>query len=175
MLKSASMRYRVHQGLSAFGAAALCVALAGCASQHDESLRLSEELGRARADAAWQQARAADLEARMSRLEQRAGVALIDRRAEDRELINRLDRLIAMNERLLAEPTPAPAPTPAAEPKLGPTLSPEQELRAVVERLRGHPGSPHGGLTREQEGALRVLMRPERTLDTENPWPAAFY
>lgn len=109
----------------------------------------------------------------MSRLEQRAGAALIDRRAEDRELVNRLDRLMAMNERLLAEH--APAPVPAAEPTLSPTLSPEQELRALVERLRGHPGSPHGGLTREQEGALRVLMRPERTLDTENPWPAAFY
>lgn len=171
------MRHPLHQCLSALGTAALCVALAGCASQHDESLRLSEELGRARADAAWQQARAAELEARMSRLEQRAGMALVDRRAEDRELVNRLDRLMAMNERLLAERNPAPVP--AAEPTLSPTPSPipnpEQELRALVERLRGHPGSPHGGLTREQEGALRVLMRPERTLDTENPWPAAFY
>jgi hypothetical protein len=155
------------------GTGALCALMAGCASQHDESLRLSEELGRARADAAWQQARAAALESRMTRLEQRASLSLSDRPAEDRELLTRLDRLLTLNERLLAERAPAPAPTPASNNE--PTLSPEQELRAVVERLRGHPGSPHGGLTREQEGALRVLTRPERVLDTENPWQAAFY
>lgn len=178
------MRHWVHQAQSLLGGTALCVALAGCASQHDDSLRLSEELGRSRADAAWQQARADALESRMSRLEQRAG-ALVDRRAEESGISSRLDRLLAMNERLLAEraaasvpAAPAPAPPPITTPPVPAsqtTLSPEQELRAVVERLRGHPGSPHGGLTREQEGALRVLMRPERPLDTENPWPAAFY
>ena len=163
------MRRLFHAGSSLLGATAFCIALAGCASQHDDSLRLSEELGRARADAAWQRARAAALESRMSRLEQRAGVPVSDRLAEEGELLNRLDRLLAMNERLLAAHTDARVPASA------PTLSAEQELRAVVERLRGHPGSPRGGLTREQEGALRVLTRPERTLDTENPWPAAFY
>jgi len=181
----------VYQGWSLVGVAALCVGVAGCAAQRDDSLRMSEELGRARADAAWQQARAAEFESRMARLEQRAGVALSTQRAEDRELLSRLDRLIAMNERLLAERTLATPPTgdaskgtlaPRALPSSAtsttsigaPTLSDEQELRALVERLRGHPGSPHGGLTREQEGALRVLTRPERTLDAENPW-AAFY
>jgi hypothetical protein len=158
----------LREGRTLIGALALGVALVGCAGQHDESLRLSEELGRARADAAWQQGRAAALESRVARLEQR-GTAASDRRAEDRELLNRLDHLLELNQRLLAERAAVPAATSE------PTFTPEQELRAVVERLRGNPGSPHGGLTREQEGALRVLTRPERKLDSENPWPAAFY
>ncbi|HKO50854.1 MAG TPA: hypothetical protein VJV79_24255 [Polyangiaceae bacterium] len=163
------MRCGISQERSFLGVMALGISLAGCAAQHDDSLRLSEELGRARADAAWQQARAEALEARMSRLEQRATAAVSDRRAEDRELLHRFDRLLEMNERLLVER--AAAPVPASKP----ALSAEQELRSVVERLRGRPGSPRGGLTREEEGALRVLTRPERTLDTENPWPAAIY
>jgi len=198
----------VHQVQTLLGAAALCVGMAGCAAQHDDALRLSEELGRARADAAWQQARAAELEARLSRLEQKVAVPQNALSADDRALMRHVDRLLDMNERLLAErvalnapapvanapaPVPAlapvaapastPAPTAAPPPKAttsttaaaGPMLSDEQQLRALVERLRGHPGSPHGGLTREQENALRVLTRPERALDSENPWSAAIY
>jgi len=169
------MHGSLHRGRLLLAATTLGLALAGCASQHDESLRLSEELGRARADAAWQQAHAAALEARMSRLEQSAAVASSTRHPEDRELLNRLDRLLAMNERLLAdhkEPT-----TSSVEPSASSAspLSQEDELRALVERMRGRPGRPNGGLTREQEAALRVLTRPERKLDTESLWPAAFY
>ncbi len=181
-------------GWSLFVATVLCAGLPACAAQSGDSLRLSEELGRARADAAWQQARAAELESRMLRLEQRAGPALSAERAEERELMNHLVRLIETNERLLAEraapPIPAAvsaangtkgsvaagAPSASRTSASGATVqSEEQELRTLVERLRGHPGSAHGGLTREQEGALRVLTRPERKLDAENPWPAAFY
>ncbi len=179
----------LHRGRALFGAAALCIAISGCAAQHDDSLRLSEELGHARADAAWQGARAAEFESRMSRLEQRADALLSAQRAEDRLLANRLDRLIAMNERLLAErgagtpPVGGIGPNEAtAAPRLHPiatsvrsTLCQEQELRALVERMRGSPGSPHGGLSREQEDALRVLTRPERKLDTESPWSTAIY
>jgi len=172
--------------------------LSGCAAQHDDALRLSEELGRARADAAWQQAHAAELESRVARLEQtsRAGVSPLS--SELLELQRRLDRLMVMNESLLAAravaaipPSAAPTanPAPVTTPKgalsnppaaaLAPTgallPSDEQQLRALVERMRGRPGRPHGGLTREQEEALRVLTRTERTLDTENPWSAAFY
>lgn len=75
-------------------AAVLGVALAGCASQHDDALRLSEELGRARADAATQQALAAALESRVSQLEQSSALAARERRTEERDLSRRLDRLM---------------------------------------------------------------------------------
>ena len=176
----------------------LCAGLSGCAAQHDESLRLSEELGRARVEAAWQQARAAELEARLSRLEQRASAPPAGSSAAERDLMSRLDQLIAVNERVLAAhaalivPAPAPAPASSAStgakaavvappapaaltPTSAPALDQEQQLRALVEKLRGHPAGLHGVLTREQENALRVLTRPERQLDADNPWPSAFY
>ena len=194
----------LQDGRSLLGAAALCLGMAGCAAQHDDSLRLSEELGRARADAAWQLARAAELESRISRLEKGAANApLSAQRPEDRALLARLDHMIELNERLLAERAQASLPNAGSAPKgtpaptaLPPSSSPpstlpasasnavpsdaamtnqEQALRALVERMRGHQGSPHGGLSREQENALRVLTRPERPLDTENPWLPAFY
>jgi len=152
--------------------------LSGCAAQHDEALRLSEELGRARADAAAQQARAAALESRMSRLE---GAALFanGRQPENRELLNRLDRLVALNEKLLVEratpPSAAVSPSPAPTAEVASTLSDEEQLRALVVRMRGRAGRPHDGLTRDQEAALRLLTQPERKLDTEAFWPAALY
>ena len=186
----------IRRGRSLLGALGLCMGAVGCAAQHDDALRLSEELGRARADAAWNQARANELESRLARLEQRAA-AQSTSSPEEHALVRHLDRLLEMNERLLAERSAAPAPSPATPASAPPphpntppasaassaatvattatVLSDEQQLRALVERLRGHAGSPHGGLTREQENALRVLIRPERALDTENPWPAAFY
>jgi len=149
---------------------------------------LSEELGRARADAAAQQARAQALESRMSRLENAALSA--SGRAEERALLNRLDRMLDLNERLLAEraasanvapssndpqsATSAPSASPASASAESP-LSEEEQLRELVVRMRGRAGRPHDGLTREQEAALRVLTQPERKLDTENLWPAAFY
>lgn len=111
----------------------------------------------------------------MSRLEQTAGVALSARRPEERELLGRIDRLIEQNERLLVQRDAPATSSSAASAAPASALSPEEELRALVERMRGRPGHPHGGLTREQEAALRVLTRPERKLDTENLWPAAFY
>ena len=115
----------------------------------------------------------------MSQLEQRAAAAQSaqsTQSAQDRALSRRLDRLIELNELLLAERGAAPVatPTPTAA-RAEPTLTQEQELRALVERMRGRAGSPHGGLTREQEDALRVLTRPERKLDMDNPWLPAFY
>lgn len=194
------MRSWICRGRLLVGVAALGLGGAGCAAQHGDSLRVSEELGRARADAAWQQARAAELESRISRLEQQTSATVSAQGADERALARRLDRLLEMNERLLAEraATPVPASLPAlpvastpalpvasapaatASPTSSATagadlLRDEQELRALVLRLRGRADSPHGGLTREQEAALRVLIRPERTLDTENPWPTAIY
>lgn len=176
------MRGSFDAGRTWLGTMVLGGLLSGCAAQHDEALRLSEELGRARADAAAQQARAAALESRMSRLE---GAALFanGRQPENRELLNRLDRLVALNEKLLVEratppsaavsPSPAPSPAPTAE--VASTLSDEEQLRALVVRMRGRAGRPHDGLTRDQEAALRLLTQPERKLDTEAFWPAALY
>ena len=174
-----------HRGLSFLAIVTLCLGAPGCAAQHDDALRLSEELGRSRVEAAWQQARAAELEVRLSRLEQRVSAPPVGPSAAERELLGRLDQLIAVNERLLAEhaapagPTApeasAPAVASSAPASLTPTVEPasehEQQLRALVQRFRGHPGR----LTREQENALHVLTRPERQLDADNPWPAAFY
>ena len=156
-----------------FGTAVLGGTLLGCAAQHDDALRLSEELGRARADAAAQHALAAELESRLSRLERRQ--ALSEPRPNERELLLRLDRLIELNAKLVAERAAPPTPTPITNSVEAPAASDEQQLRALVERMRGRPGRPHGGLSREQEAALRVLTQPERKLDTEQLLPASFY
>jgi hypothetical protein len=182
------MRDWFQAGLTLLGSVGLCVCMSGCAVEHDGQLRLSEELGRARAEAAWQGARAAELELRLSRLEQRAATSAGSRSSEQRELLKRLDRVIELNESLLAERaqaslaaanTPPAAPTPnvstAANASLTTTPSPEEQLRALVERMHGHQGRFHGALTREQNEALRLLTKPERQLDSENPWPAQFY
>jgi hypothetical protein len=182
-------------GRSLLQGAALCLGIVGCAAQHDDSLRLSEELGRARADAAWQQSRAAELEARVSRLEQRATETARAGNAQEDKVLLRLDQLLEMNQSLLASRTTAPlsnwaAATPslpdgvAATPpqaksspvKVAAAMStpPDAQLRALVESMRGRPGRLGGTLTREQEDALRVLLRTERALDSENPYPA-FY
>jgi hypothetical protein len=87
----------------------------------------------------------------------------------------RLDRLIELNAKLVAERAAPPTPTPITNSVEAPAASDEQQLRALVERMRGRPGRPHGGLSREQEAALRVLTQPERKLDTEQLLPASFY
>jgi hypothetical protein len=169
------------RGETLFAVVVLGGALSGCASQQNEALRLSEELGRSRADAATQQAHAAELESRLSRLEQNAAVSASERRSDERELSRRLDRLIELNARLLAEHAPvAVAPAPIAPASASPvsaskTLTEGDQLRALVEHMRGKPGRPHGGLTREQEAALQVLLRPERQLDTDALWAPAIY
>ena len=165
------------------GAAALCFGLFGCAAEHDETAHLSDELARARADAVVQQARATELEARLSRLEQQNAAA---RSTDEHKLLSRVDRLLDMNERLLAAreaqtpadahaAPPAPAPPNGSAPADAQAANEEQQLRALVERMRGRPGSLRGGLTLEQENALRVLLRSERKLDSENPLLPAFY
>src|SRR6187431_399736 len=112
-----SMPSWFHGGRSLLGAAALCLGMAGCAAQHDDSLRLSEELGRARADAAWQQARAAELESRVSRLEKGSGTAPSAQHPDDRAFLARLDRMIELNERLLSERARASLPAAGNAPQ----------------------------------------------------------
>lgn len=153
-----------------FGAGALCLSLSACAGQRDHELRLAEELGRARADAAWHAARTAEMEARLTRLEQRLQTASTASTPRDSDVQSRLEYLITLNERLLSAQSVTPA---AAEPTTltaATSSTPEEQLRALVEQLRGRPGRFKGPLTREQNSALRLLLTPERQLDAQNPW-----
>jgi hypothetical protein len=192
-----------HGFCSRLGVTALTIALSGCVAQHDDTLRLHEELGRARGEAVWQQAHAAQLEARaallesrLSRLEERSDTGAT-RPVEDSRLLGRLERILELNERLLAE-LAAPSAVgvaPASDAKAASrapatktaavagaaasdalTLSQQQLLQVLIESILARPGSgARGGLTRDQENALRLLMRPERKLDTENPWSETLY
>jgi hypothetical protein len=187
-----------------FGSGVLALALSGCVGQRHDTLRLNEELSRAHVEAAWQQARAAQLEAqtsllesRLSRLEQSSSENGSIGRHEESPLLIRLERLLDMNERLPAEraaapvssppsptdhrlPASAPAATKTSSAALAvaadaSTLTTEQLLRALLQSLPNGSVNQRGALTREQENALRILMRPDRKLDTENPWPATLY
>jgi hypothetical protein len=179
---------------SLLGAVTLSLAVGGCASQHDDTLRLTEELGRARGRAEWERAQAAEAEARAALLEAR--VARLEQRAtesrtggvEESRLVRRLDRLLEVTELLMDErrarvASPAEAQGPgeadtkatavgSADTKAPLTATQEQQLRALVEVLLTSPGNSQG-LTRDQERTLRSLLRWERKLDTRNPWPSA--
>jgi hypothetical protein len=183
------MRYEAIFGSSALWAVAACIGLAACGGQRDQELRLSEELGRARADAAWHEARAAELGVRVSQLEQRVASDTANRVARERELESRLDRMTALQERVVASaPERQPPPATVTE-KVAPPLESkaetesaretesalEAELRSTIERLRGEPGRFNRPLTRRQSAALRVLLKPERQLDSENPWQEPWY
>jgi hypothetical protein len=157
-----------------WAAALLWLSVSGCAGQRDQELRLAEELGRARADAAWHAARATQLEARLSRLELRTVESPPSRTTDDAELVKRLDRLIALN----ARPAPEAGPLAAAPQAtcVSDAQSPtEAQIRTLVERLRGRPGRFNGPLTRDQNETLRKLLKPERQLDADNPWPEPWY
>src|SRR6478735_5636697 len=118
------MRGSFDAGRTWLGTMVLGGLLSGCAAQHDDALRLSDELGRARADAAAQQARAAALESRLARIEQRQGMS--EPRADTRELLARLDRMLELNERLLSErAAPASRSAESAKPAT-PELSDEE-------------------------------------------------
>lgn len=168
--------------------------LSACAGQHDSELRLSEQLGEARAEAAFQRAQASGLARRLARVEERVAASSAVPAQTNRALLERLDRLLAQNQRLIAaqaaaaeEPAAAastakgaapaqPAATSAvAKPDTGLERSQEAQLRALVEGWRGRPGRLNGPLTREQNQALRVLTKPERKLDSEALWPGSWY
>jgi hypothetical protein len=171
------MRHWLCKSLWLLAAGGLELSVSACVGQPDQGGRLSEELSRARANAAWQGARVAELESRLSQLERRLGSPP----AEPRLLQNRLDRLIAQNERLLTE-RPAACPAASASPSTPNTWSAspsptantpstlEEQLRPLVERLRGPHDRFKGPLTHEQNEALRILLKPERRLDLKNPW-----
>lgn len=154
----------------------LCfAALTGaCAAPHANQGPLLLEVERLREENRETRLRARELEMRLSGLEQRAAVT-----TANEEVVQRLDRLIALNAGVLvhvgAEPArelPSTA-LPADEGELAeyePRSSAEARLLQIFERMRRDQTAWGGGLSREQREALRILLREERKLDGRNPW-----
>jgi hypothetical protein len=91
--------------------------------------------------------------------------------AQNQELIARNRALAAENRALtqshLFEP---PVAAPAACEPAPDGADPKAQLRYWAERLREGENGFRGGLTPEQNAALNVLLRHERSLDPHNPW-----
>jgi hypothetical protein len=154
----------------------LAVALPlGCAraARDDE---LMAEVQSLRAESAAERARVASLEQKLSDLEQQRSDA-----ARQNEVLRKLERLVELNEQLLkrGQPAvPATAEAPAADATSSPlpsdasfsTRAEGDQLNETLERLRSMPLSDHGPMSLERRQALKVLLRRERPLDTQNPW-----
>jgi hypothetical protein len=130
------------------------------------------------------QRRVAELEQRLKELEAERGGADPSRStalpaaselgsltARNQELMARNRALSVENRTLtqshLFEP-PAAAPVACAPAPDG--ADPKAQLRYWAERLRNGDSGFRGGLTPEQNAALNVLLRRERSLDPHNPW-----
>lgn len=167
--------------------AALAASFTGCAAQMAGQSQLAFELSQARDEAAAQRAHVTELEARLSLLE-RDATSKRTRASQDAPVLEKLDHLIRVNERLL-ERASATAPKAAENLSSAPTLSgaleapeqdvcadglsPEEQLERLVRRMHGHGGAGfRGGLSLEQSQALRLLLRRERELDANSPWQA---
>lgn len=173
---------------------------AATAAQHEDALRLSEELGRARAQVAWEreraaevEARAAQLESRVARLERGESAAATTRSLETSRILDRLDRVLEVTEKMAEERKTTASATPPLETKSapatptalrglvpadgGPDLAAatrDSQLRALIKGLLGPSGNAPA-LSADEERALRLLLRSDRKLDTNNPWPSALY
>jgi hypothetical protein len=129
----------------------------------------------------------AELEARLVVIERDVVTSKRAQATRDAPVLARLDHLIRVNERALqrapmaSEPATGPGPTgpalsssqpaPAAkDDSCGEGLPPEEQLEHLVRRLHGHSSGWRGGLSLEQNQALRVLLRRERELDADSPW-----
>lgn len=142
-------------------AATLPLLLGGCAHGSAEAPLLLE-LERSRTQAAEERARVAELEARLMRLEQRPRSDTNSWRVADK-----LDRLIALQRQMLErlEHERDPGTLRGADDD---QEGFEDQLARLLQRLRSEP-PPWHGFSREKREALRVLMRQDRTLDTDNP------
>jgi hypothetical protein len=154
---------------SAVFAASLLAALSqvGCASPHASSAVEAENPA----------ARVAELEDRIRDLERREASANACRsgalKPEERRV---LAELVATNQRLLSELSQegpistqdSVASFPTSAPPAPESVPTRERLEQLLEEFRGEP-LDQSGLSRERREALRVLLRRERTLDT-NPW-----
>lgn len=167
---------------------ALLWATVGCAHYGGADRGLADELRATKQQAELERTRVLELEARLAWLEQKTRE--FDQHAaatrDQRMLLDKLDMLIALNQRLLSEHatllTSPPAQiiqsseqpsslASAAAPECNVGLSTEEKIRQLVLRLRGER-SPWrvDGLSYEESEALRFLLRRERQLDAKNPW-----
>jgi hypothetical protein len=158
---------------------------------------LQQELAAAQREASLERERVQALEARLTRIEERASIPLTSAATpSDPELKRQLAALIALNQQMLHETRAnqrpaAVVPTAALQSEvvqneappsgtlgqgaLGPEcntgLTTEQKVLELVLQLRGER-SPWrvDGLSYEESQALRLLLRAERELDEKNPW-----
>jgi hypothetical protein len=158
---------QLRAGIAALAAVGLSSLLTGCAHGSAEAPLLLE-LERSHAQAAEERARVAELELRLGRLEQRPRTDSNSWRVADK-----LDRLISLQRQLLERVEQAQdkdSSSPTRSNGVGDDEeSFEEQLGRLLERLRSEPPPWHGGLSREKREALRVLMRQDRALDTQNP------
>jgi hypothetical protein len=145
----------------------------GCAAPGVSGANSALDLERQRTHAAQQ--RVAELEARLLKVEQQARAA---ERAETKAAMVKLDRLLAVQQRLVEAVARVPEvvavhqPPPADQvcrPATAQAASFEARLQDLFERM--HDDSPpwRGGLSREKREALRILLREDRKLDGANP------
>jgi hypothetical protein len=144
----------------------------------------ASDLAAERARAARAERQVTALEARLARLETQAAQKPQPLQT-DPKTSDKLDRLIAAQERMVQNlerlqapavipvPVPAPAPhgSPAAAPGSGRTSNAalSDYIQDLIERSESDAPPWRGGLSREKREALRVLLKPERTLDLGNP------
>lgn len=89
--------------------------------------------------------------------------------AQNRELVER-NRALAAENQALAEGHlfEAPAAARACEPSSA--ADPRTHIRFWAQQLRDSDTGSRRRLTPDQSAAIQVLLRPERELDSHNPW-----
>lgn len=139
------------------------------------------ELAEARARAAEQRVRIAELEARLVEVERRTQNHTADAQRGEDDTKQMLSKLLLASERLTAEVVKQrECSAPAVDARsaaldgfefssAGPALDRERFER-VLELLRGYPLDYRSGISRQRREALRVLLRRDRAIDTNNPW-----
>lgn len=164
-------------GLRVLGYGAVLWLSAGCMAHQAEPGVNALTAERIRATRAEQQVAA--LEARLTRLEAQAQKPA----ATDPKSSDKLDRLIAAQERMVQNlerlqaptvvPVPAPGPhgSPAASTQAGRSSNTalSDYIQDLIDRSASDAPPWRGGLSREKREALRILLKPERTLDLGNP------
>jgi len=165
-------------GIRCFGWAATLLLSSACTLQ--QSPPRTSELAAERARAARAEHQVSALEGRLARLESQLAAQAEKRPAAEKQTSDKLDRLIAAQERLVQNlerlQTPAPTTVPAARPQASSVPAARSSnpaladfIQDLVERAQSDAPPWRGGLSREKREALRILLKPERTLDVGNP------
>jgi hypothetical protein len=157
--------------------------IVGCATYAAENRRLLDDLSRSRDAAAGNQVRLVEVEQRLRQIELEGQRAAERTRASELAAVaEKLEVLIAQNQRLLLQVSAPPTPVEPALPEVPAIESvavadacveesdPKERLRYWAERLRNDASLWRGGLTPAQNQALNILLRRERSLDPLNPW-----